>query len=156
MITLWLQSPELFSKVDRRVRLPVPSPGLPLCFWGSFFDPYRGNREFTSCRFFSFFYLCDSYSKKWSFAYPFITSKQYSLEIIVTFFAIFDWLHDSPSDWMSLRQSGTWRCSEPTEKWHLRFFHFFLSGGDFSHVPGNIENSPRGKWALGSKMGLKR
>ena len=25
------------------------------------------------------------------------------------------------------------------------FFHFFFSGGDFSHVPINIENSPRGK-----------
>ena len=44
---------------------------------------------------------------------------------MVFFFAIFDSLDDSPSDWTSIRQSGTWRCSEPMEKWHLRFFTFF-------------------------------
>jgi len=156
MNTLWLQSPELFSKVDRRVRLPVPCPGLPLCFWGSFFDPYRGNREFTSCRFFSFFYLGDSYSKKWSFAYPFITYQAIFVGNNSNFFR----------DLRSARRFA-FRLDLDSPKWDLKvlrtngkvtfaFFHFFFSGGDFSHVPSNIENSPRGKWALGSNMGLKR
>ena len=156
MNTLWLQSPELFSKVDRRVRLPVSCSGLPLCFWGCFFDPYRGNKEFTSCRFFSFFYLGDSYSKKWSFAFPCnraqLTCQAFNNVIFC--------------DLRSARRFA-FRLDLDSPKWDLKvlrtngkvtfaFFHFFCSGGDFSHVPSNIENSPRGKWALGSKMGLKR
>ena len=137
-ITLWLQSPELFSKVDRRVRLPVPSPGLPLCFWGSFFDPYRGNKEFTSCRFFSFFDLGDSYSKNCSFAYPFITYQAIFVGNNSNFFrdlrlaARFDFrlVLDSPKwELKVLRTNG---------KVTFAFFHFFFSGGDFSHVPSNI------------------
>ena len=156
MDTLWLQSPELFSKVDRRVRLPVPSPGLPLCFWGSFFDPYRGNREFTSCRFFSIFLFRWFSIEKVIICFPF-----YNLQAI--------FVGNNSNFFCDIRfaRRFAFRLDLDSPKWDLKvlrtngkvtfsFFHFFFSGGDFSHVPSNIENSPRGKWALGSKMGLKR
>ena len=106
--------------------------------------------------FFCFFYLGDSYSKKWSFASPFkrvqFTCQAFNIVIFCDLrFArrfAFRLDLDSPKwDLKVLRTNG---------KVTFAFFHLFFSGGDFSHVPSNIETSPRGKWALGSKLSLKR
>ena len=46
--------------------------------------------------------------------------------------------------------------SRTNGKTTIVIFAFFFSGGDFSLVPSNIENSPRGKSPIGVEVGLER
>ena len=105
-----------FSKLIDVFDSQCPVLVCPFAFGGLFLILSGETENSPPVVFFRFFIQVILIRKSDHLPPPFITSRANTLEIIVTIFAIFDSLDDSPSDWTSLRQSGTWRCSEPMEK----------------------------------------